>query len=262
MTIFLLINFMETSLLRETEVERYEGNWHKYFMHNWDNERKKRQFYIRLMGLLVMILTIYLVTRINMPVVSYQQCMADKVFGMTNALNMYFAMNTQVKNAFEIFSSTLIDINLLCFAILYGLWGTTWKPLVFSGSFFIFRGSLQAATVLGFPDGFIWEFPGLYSVLVTYVKSSDFFFSGHVGVMLFCGMFFYEHGHNRLLGYSIFCIFCEAIVMVLVRCHYGIDIVGGLIFSHYIWIISEWPAKIVDKLGYNEPQLVEIVKKN
>jgi hypothetical protein len=241
---------MEKSLLRDSEVTRYDSFCHRYFLHNWDSPKKKHDFIMRLLGLLVGILSIFWATRISMPKVPHSQCMVDRIFDMTSPLNDYFAKNPQVKDAFVILSSSLIDFNLLCFAILYGLWGTTWRPIVFAASFYAIRGFLQASTVLGFPEGFIWEFPGVYSVLITYVKSSDFFYSGHVGVMLFCGLYFHEHKHEWLAFYSIFCIACEAIIMVLVRCHYGIDIFGGLIFCHYFWTVCEIPSRFVDKLGY------------
>ena len=144
-----------------------------------------------------------------------------------------------------------IDLGFLIFVGNYVVWGNTWREMLALSLFYAVRGTLQGIDVLGFPDGFIWGYPGMYSFVITYVRSSDFFYSGHVGFMLLCAMSSYGKGLKLLMWYCLFCSFFEGCVMLLVRCHYGIDVVGGLVFAHYLWMLSEMPTKLFDRyLGY------------
>jgi hypothetical protein len=215
-----------------------------------ESTRKPFKLWQKILLFSLATLIIFLSTRVDMSPVSHSKCFNDEVFNLTSPLNSYFADHPSIRDLFEILSSFFLDVNLLSFLGYYVLWGDSWRPILFGSGFYAIRGSLQALTVLGFPEGFIWTFPGIYSFAITYVRSSDFFYSGHVGVMLFLAIYFRTKGFRKMMYYSIFCSVFEGIVMVIVRCHYGIDVVGGALFCHYLWIMSEYPARYVDSFSF------------
>ena len=224
----------------------------QYFFHNFQSRSSKNFFIFRVCLLLLLFIVIYLTRFVISLTFSNPSCIEDRVFVLTSQINSYFALSPDIKNAFIILSSFFLDLNLSIFMVLFTLWGDSWRELIFASSFYSIRGTLQALTILSFPDGFIWGYPGVYSLLITYVRSSDFFYSGHVGMMMFTGIYYYRNKHNWLMLYSAFCCTFEACVMVIVRCHYSIDIVGALIFCHYFWILSKYFAYYADYLGFKQ----------
>jgi|Transcript_21313 hypothetical protein len=83
--------------------------------------------------------------------------------------------------------------------------------------------------------------------MVYYGESSDFFYSGHVGVTLFLSMENF-HNNNLITGvFSFVLMMFNAFLMIITRSHYTIDIIAGIIFAHYFWIMSERIAPSLDK---------------
>jgi PAP2 superfamily C-terminal len=92
----------------------------------------------------------------------------------------------------------------------------------------------------------LWEFPGFYSITVPYGKTNDFFFSGHVGCCIINFLEFKANGWNRFASFSaLTCIFQTAL-MVSLRGHYFIDLISGVIFAHYMWMMAERYSYLVD----------------
>ena len=90
---------------------------------------------------------------------------------------------------------------------------------------------MQSVFMLGRPDGFLWEYPGVRSLLVNYEEANDFFFSSHVGVTALFSMEFKAIGwiKSSFIA-SLLCIDMWVLLMLL-RTHYVIDFISGLIFA-------------------------------
>lgn len=102
-----------------------------------------------------------------------------------------------------------------------------------------------------FPEGYNWGYPGFPSITIPYVGSSDFFFSGHLGIVTFLVLENRSQKNYFLMYVGLLSIIYEFIVMIVLRGHYTIDLIAGILIAHYIWIISKKPAKWIDrKLGY------------
>jgi len=90
------------------------------------------------------------------------------------------------------------------------------------------------------PEGYLWEYPGLPSISVSYLHTNDFFFSGHVG---FPTIFALEHntlGNTFLKYLCIFTAFFEFTTMIITRGrHYIIDF-SGIIIAHYLYNICSY----------------------
>jgi hypothetical protein len=176
------------------------------------------------------------------------ECIWDGIFEATSNLNRFFQENKEPRDAILIFSSFLVDVMLLWFCVRYALWGKSSRQVLFFFLFYGTRAALQSLFLLRKPNGYCWEYPGFPSIAVSYQPTSDFFYSGHVGVMLFCGL---EHkflGNSYMMWVSFGVCLLESIVMIVLRGHYTIDLVSGIVFAHYFWIITEWISPEIDKV--------------
>jgi hypothetical protein len=84
-----------------------------------------------------------------------------------------------------------------------------------------------------------------------YEKNNDFFYSGHVGIPLICGLEFKRNGYLWVLILCIFVSIFEGFVMVSNRAHYGIDVIIGIICAHYFFKITESYINIIDNSWMN-----------
>jgi hypothetical protein len=104
-----------------------------------------------------------------------------------------------------------------------------------------------------FPDGYLWDFPGFYSVTVPYGKTNDFFFSGHIGCCMICFCEFKAVNWNKFAYFSIFTMVFQFSLMIALRGHYMIDLVSGIVFAHYFWLLSERYSYIIDVKVFKIP---------
>lgn len=97
-----------------------------------------------------------------------------------------------------------------------------------------------------YPEGYLWDFPGVYSITVPYGRTNDFFFSGHIGCCVICYCEYKAHGWFKFANFSAITCACQGMLMVSLRGHYAIDLITGIIFAHYIWLIAERYSYLID----------------
>jgi len=180
-------------------------------------------------------------------------CVKDYLLDWTEELNTYFRENEPERHTLLIVSSLLVDVLLLHFLVKYLIWGDSWQEPFFIVSFFAFRYCIQQLFHLKYPEGFIWDYPGFPSFAIPYFESSDFFFSGHVGIVSFCALFNYKTKSKLMTVLSVLAVALEFFAMMVLRTHYTIDLVCGILFAHYFWILSGQVSAYVDaKTGYKK----------
>ncbi len=108
-------------------------------------------------------------------------------------------------------------------------------------------------SIFRYPDGYLWEFPGFYSITVPYGKTNDFFFSGHVGCCVIMMLEFRAYGWYRFQWFSFATAIMQVLLMIALRGHYFIDLISGVIFSHYIWMMAERYSFIIDVKVFRMP---------
>lgn len=96
------------------------------------------------------------------------------------------------------------------------------------------------------PAGYIWDYPGFPSIAVSYAPTSDFFYSGHVGLAMLLTLHLRELGNKFWEGFGYTTVAVEFCTMIFLRGHYTIDLIAGCIFAHYFWIVSGWLASLLD----------------
>lgn len=92
---------------------------------------------------------------------------------------------------------------------------------------------------MSFPDGFTWEYPGFPSIVVSYLKTNDFFFSGHCGMPMICHMEFKAEKKIIMSYFCLFVMFFESFIVLISRIHYTIDIFIGIFFAQYLFILID-----------------------
>ena len=86
-----------------------------------------------------------------------------------------------------------------------------------------------------------------------YGKTNDFFFSGHVGCCIINYLEYSAIGWRKLARFSaVTCIF-QVALMVSLRGHYFIDLISGVVFAHYLWMLSERYSYLVDVKVFRIP---------
>jgi hypothetical protein len=97
-----------------------------------------------------------------------------------------------------------------------------------------------------YPDGYLWEFPGFYSLTVPYGKTNDFFYSGHVGICLINSLEFNANKWFIMSKISFLMMILQGFLMIVARGHYSIDLLAGIVFAHYFWVMAERLSYLVD----------------
>jgi len=173
-------------------------------------------------------------------------CLWDALFLLTSDLNSYFADHVLQRHLLVIFSSALIDFQVLFITTRFVLAGKGWRMPIALLSFYFFRACVQGLFIMRFPEGYLWDYPGVFSLAVSYQHTADFFFSGHVGFTTICTCENLWLGKPRWAAVSLFTAVTESFVMLVCRGHYTIDLISGAVFGHYCWIFSGAVSKKVD----------------
>jgi hypothetical protein len=88
-------------------------------------------------------------------------------------------------------------------------------------------------------EGFTFFDPGMYSITVPYHDVNDFFYSGHVGTCMLVYLEFRSAKYYKLSYFVMFILINEWLMLCLVRTHYIIDLITGVIVAQYVFQISE-----------------------
>ncbi len=149
-----------------------------------------------------------------------------------------------------------MDIMMLVLLGHFALKGTTWRLPLALLAFYIVRFLVQVSTArlnsaqfmfkMRYPEGYLWHFPGFFSIFVPYGRTNDFFFSGHIGASV---IGYSEAKALKLHKFSAFCIVVcvyQFMLMVFMRGHYFIDLLTGCVMGHYIWMTAQNYSFIID----------------
>ena len=102
---------------------------------------------------------------------------------------------------------------------------------------------------MGRMPGFTYFDPGVYSLTVPYHDVNDFFYSGHVGTCLLITLEYYSSKYYKMALFTLLILVNQWTMLSLVRTHYIIDLVTGVLFAHYFFIQAERASYVTDVLG-------------
>lgn len=79
------------------------------------------------------------------------------------------------------------------------------------------------------------------SLMVPYGRSSDYFYSGHTGYMVFGALYFYKAGYRSIMWFNIIGLAVVVFVLLATRVHYSIDILAGFVMSmEVVWFVGKF----------------------
>ena len=99
---------------------------------------------------------------------------------------------------------------------------------------------------MAYPDGYLWEFPGMYSMTVSYGSKNSFYFCPYIGLCVINFCEFKDHKHTILAVTTMLTTFSLSLLLIFTRGHYSIDLFGGFLFGHYFWIMSGRMCYLID----------------
>lgn len=180
------------------------------------------------------------------------ECMQDLVMDWTTPINNFLNDNEIALNVIEIISSFCIDVIALTGMYFWIFHSKSWRIVVCLAIFYGYRAFNQLVFKMRYPDGWVWHYPGFPSLLVTYERTADFFYSGHVGMPFIFSLEWYTNGFKIPFGICLFCSMVEACVVMFTRTHYFVDIISSLIFSHYFFTMTNKYIHLIDnsRIGY------------
>ncbi len=161
--------------------------------------------------------------------------LGDALHGLTANWHRYLLAHAKVADRLLIGSSLFIDIFGLSLIGL-AVFGPTMKPFVALIVLFVLRQICQGICTLPPPPGIIWRYPGFPSLLVTYGVSNDFFFSGHTALAVLGALEVSQLAPGWLTGFACAVAVLEAVVVLLLRAHYTLDIIAGALAA---WFASD-----------------------
>ena len=204
-------------------------------------ERKSPNFLIRVILTLITVAIIFANTSSNLILLNTytNECIFDRTFEISSPIYDFLKENPKFRYILVIISSFIIDYSVALMGYLFIVYGKSWRPYFSFSFFYILRLSVNAIFMLRYPDQVMWEYPGFPSFTVSYFRSSDFFFSGHVGMNFISAMETNIMGFKKLSYISFLGIFVQFFVMIIVRGHYLIDLIAGLLAAHYFCHIAD-----------------------
>lgn len=175
-------------------------------------------------------------------------CNIDYVLESTESLNRYIHENSTFRKIVVTISSLLIDISTTSMICVWVSKSTTWRPVLTIAIFYALRGICNTIFLMKYPTNLLWEHPGFPSMSVSYHSTSDFFFSGHVGINLICAIELSKMSYKRLSYISYSGIFFQIFTMIAVRGHYSVDLIAGLIAGHYCNMAATQMCEYIDNI--------------
>lgn len=176
---------------------------------------------------------------------SPKEGIGDVVHDLTAPWHRYFATHPRAANAALITSSIFIDLFGLSL-IGAAIFGPTFAPFLAVLIVFGLRQICQGLSTLPPPPGIIWRNPGFPALLVTYDVGNDFFFSGHTALAVLGAIEAACLGPSWLAALAGCIAVGEVIIVLILRAHYTLDVVGGALAAFFAAEVSAKLSPAVD----------------
>lgn len=170
----------------------------------------------------------------------------DGLFALTEPFHVFLAKHPRWADGLLIVSSAVIDLMGIAL-IVKTVVGPSIRPFLGLLVLFALRQLCQALCGLPAPEGMIWRSPGVPSLLVTYQVANDFFFSGHTAIAVFAAVELCrsQKPGMRLLGATL--ALFEAATVIVLRAHYTMDVVTGVLAAFCAARAADRLAPCVDR---------------
>ena len=173
-------------------------------------------------------------------------CIDDTLHNATASINQFFHTHPIPRYTLMSIGSICIDTIFLYSVFDWALNFSSMRVIVCWITFYLIRGIIQFTFEMPFPPGYFWGNPYMPSLIVSYLDTNDFFFSGHVAFPLMTGLHYYYESKQYQYFFCFMTVIIEMFLVLITRVHYSIDIVIGLAFGHYIFMIVNRYICVID----------------
>ncbi len=94
------------------------------------------------------------------------KCLEDNVFKWTSTANTFFATNVFIKKTVMIILGILVDLVVLAQFYFWCILGKSWRYPIAISCVYALRMLLSSIYYMAYPDNYLWEFPGFFSLTV------------------------------------------------------------------------------------------------
>ena len=173
----------------------------------------------------------------SIPFIPKGFCYEDSLFTLTQEVTNFFKIHTQCKNVLLIISSFAADLTIIISMIYWTFFFKDEQLCISVFAFYLFRFIIMKIFLLDYPRDYIFTYPGVRSLFVSYLKTNDFFFSGHTGfpLIIFCDCI--GKNYKKIAYLSLFTFIIEFFSMLALRGHYSIDLVVGAFIGVYVYFM-------------------------
>jgi hypothetical protein len=143
------------------------------------------QFWLRLTAVLISLVCVVAISIAQMFLVDPQgHGIKDYIHIWTGGLNEHIREDDTRRNTLLTCFSLLFDGLALLSLVRFTLYATTYRVVLALCLFYSIRAITTRIFYVEYPQGYNFEFPGVYSLLISYGSTNDFFFSGPSGVLM------------------------------------------------------------------------------
>ena len=170
-------------------------------------------------------------------------CIYDWTHIATANINKYLLNNLTTMYILIVSSTILIYFLLFYVFIHWIIKGKSWRFPFALMIYFILRFIVQWSIRMMNPNGGIDKDLQTISPFVflfsNTTKFNDYFFSFSVGLPILCAQEFFKEKNYVLFGLCFLSSLFELLIMVFTRGNYIIDLVSGIVFAHYVYMLVD-----------------------
>jgi len=163
----------------------------------------------------------------------------DKMMDAFNGVNHYVLSRPLLRNGMLIACSLCIDFMFFGTGIFWIFFGNSSRLIVATLLFYFVRAAVQQMFYCPYPPNYFWDDPGFPSIVVPYGRSSDFFFSGHIGFVTICLSEWLKYEKYWVAFFISLVGVYTGFILLAYQAHYSIDLFTGIIFGSWIHIIID-----------------------
>jgi len=98
----------------------------------------------------------------------------------------------------------MLDLILFTQFYRWSIYGKSWRFPIALIMFYAFRYLMSNLFLMRYPDGYLWQFPGFYSVSVPYGMANNFFFCPQLGLCVIIACELHAMGCPKLALVTMF----------------------------------------------------------
>jgi len=163
----------------------------------------------------------------------------DRAMESLEFINFYVMDRPRLRDAMLIGCTFFMDVMFFATGIYWILYGNSSRIIVSILFFYATRAAVQQMFYCPYPKHYFWDDPGFPTLVVPYGRSSDFFFSGHVGFVTLCTSEWIKH--KQYLVASILALggLYTVFILLVYQAHYSIDIFTGMVVGSWIFLLVD-----------------------